>query len=235
MSKFQNKYRIESTRLRNWGYGWNAAYFVTICTGYRICYFGEIQNGVMHFSESGEIARRFWIEIPNHFSFVKLNAFVVMPNHVHGILIIDKPFYGRDNKTIAVQNAENTINAVDTPNLGVSTTIFNAENIRGDNAFFNAENIRGDNAFFNAENIANAIPQKSKYERMKMNWQPGTLGVIINQYKRACTIKIRKINPEFDWQPRFYDIIIRNDDSFTRIRNYIIDNPEKWCGDNFNI
>jgi len=86
MDKFQNKYRIQTTRLKNWDYGWNASYFVTICTVNRECYFGEIMDGKMHFSEIGAKANEYWLEIPKHFPFVKLDVHVVMPNHVHGII-----------------------------------------------------------------------------------------------------------------------------------------------------
>lgn len=88
--KYQNKYRIESARLKNWDYGSNGAYFITICTKNREHYFGEIENKKMKLSELGKLAYEFWKEIPNHFPFVELGNFVVMPNHTHGILIIDK-------------------------------------------------------------------------------------------------------------------------------------------------
>jgi REP element-mobilizing transposase RayT len=91
VSKFQNKYRNESARAPWWDYGRNAAYFVTICTKNRACFFGEITNGEMKFSSIGNIAKQCWIEIPEHFPFVKLGKFVIMPNHIHGIVIIDKP------------------------------------------------------------------------------------------------------------------------------------------------
>ena len=110
------------------------------------------------------------MEIPQHFPFVQLNAFVVMPNHVHGIIVIDR-------------NDDINRDAVQTPKLGVST------------------------------------------------WKSGTLGVIINQYKRAVTINARKINPHFAWQSRYHDHIIRNDKSFERICNYILSNPENWDED----
>ena len=90
MEKFRDKYRIPSSRLQNWDYGWNAPCFVTICTAKMDCYFGEIANRKMQLSDIGKIAQKFWLEIPNHFPFVILDAFVVMPNHVHGIIIIDK-------------------------------------------------------------------------------------------------------------------------------------------------
>lgn len=108
MEKYQNKYRIPSARLHTWNYGSNAPYFVTICTHERECFFGKIVEtpnlGVSNtLSPIGQLAQKYWDEIPNHFPFVKLGAFVVMPNHVHGIIIIDNP--------------------VQTPNLGVSTTL----------------------------------------------------------------------------------------------------------------
>ncbi|MEA3288004.1 MAG: transposase [Candidatus Marinimicrobia bacterium] len=89
--KFKNTYRIESARLRGWDYGSNAAYFVTICTADQNHYFGEIRDGIMHLSEIGEIAQAYWQEIPQHFHFVGFGSYVIMPNHVHGIVIIDKP------------------------------------------------------------------------------------------------------------------------------------------------
>ena len=91
MEKFQNKYRIPSARASWWDYGSNAAYFVTICTQNRIHFFGEIEKQTMVLSALGKHAETCWYDIPNHFPFVQLGAFVVMPDHIHGIVIIDKP------------------------------------------------------------------------------------------------------------------------------------------------
>lgn len=102
--KFQDKYRIPSSRLPNWDYGCNAMYFVTICTAHRECYFGDITDGKMKLSEIGKIAHHYWTEIPNHFPFVELGEFVIMPNHVHGVIIIDKPNGGNGNATVETQN-----------------------------------------------------------------------------------------------------------------------------------
>lgn len=86
--KFQNQFRIESARAQWWNYGWNAAYFVTICTAHREHYFGEIisvetghypvSKNVMKLSEIGQLAEKFWLSIPEHFPFVKLDVFVVL-------------------------------------------------------------------------------------------------------------------------------------------------------------
>ena len=89
-AKFRNKFRIESARKMDWDYGSNAAYFITICTKDRRCYFGEVKHNEMHLSEIGKIADQYWREIPQHFPFVRLENHVVMPNHIHGIVIIEK-------------------------------------------------------------------------------------------------------------------------------------------------
>jgi REP element-mobilizing transposase RayT len=87
--KFRNKYRIATSRLQNWDYSDNGYYFVTICTKERNHYFGEIINNEMNLLEIGKIAQKYWLEIPKHFPFVELDEFVVMPNHIHGIVIIN--------------------------------------------------------------------------------------------------------------------------------------------------
>ncbi len=91
MAKYQNKYRIESARAQWWDYGWNGAYFITICTQNMEHFFGKIVNKKMILSPTGVVADILWHEIPNHSSFVELGDFVVMPNHIHGILILNKP------------------------------------------------------------------------------------------------------------------------------------------------
>ena len=87
--KFRGRYRIASTRMQNWDYGKNGCYFITICTFKRKNYFGDINAGIMNLTEIGEMAVRFWTDIPKHFPFVVLDAFVVMPDHIHGVLIIN--------------------------------------------------------------------------------------------------------------------------------------------------
>ena len=89
--KFKGKYRIPSARWAGWDYGSNAAYFVTICIDDRAHWFGDIVDGGMVLSDLGQVAVECWRAIPDHFPFVVLDGFVVMPNHVHGIIIIDKP------------------------------------------------------------------------------------------------------------------------------------------------
>jgi REP element-mobilizing transposase RayT len=91
MDKYKNKYRNASARAQWWDYGWNGAYFLTICTQNRTHHFGEVIGGNMVLSKMGVIADILWHEIPNHAQHVELGSYIVMPKHIHGILILDKP------------------------------------------------------------------------------------------------------------------------------------------------
>ncbi|MFN6946511.1 MAG: transposase [Cytophagaceae bacterium] len=86
--KFLNKYRIDSARAVWWDYGKKGGYFVTICTQNRKHFFGECKNGKMQLSTMGAIVQGFWYDIPKHFAHVVLGEFQVMPDHIHGILIL---------------------------------------------------------------------------------------------------------------------------------------------------
>lgn len=186
--KFRDIYRIPTTRLQNWDYGADALYFVTICTAHRQCFFGEVENGEMRLSNLGKIAQQFWNEIPNHFPFVLLGEYVVMPNHIHGILTFEKPY------------SRNEMSVIETP-------------------------------LSNNETVS---PKCRRTFNASQKWKTDTLGVVVNQYKRMVTIHARQIVPDFGWQSRFYDHIIRNDSSFLRITSYIEQNPSKWADDKFS-
>lgn len=88
-SKFSpSEHYRRSIRLKGYNYSSEGTYYVTIVTQGRECLFGEIIDGEMYISEYGEIVQQWWNEIPVHFSNVELGAFVIMPNHVHGIIFI---------------------------------------------------------------------------------------------------------------------------------------------------
>jgi REP element-mobilizing transposase RayT len=82
------KHHRRSIRLKGYDYSQRGAYFVTLVTHGRQCLFGQIVDGKMQLNEGGEITHQCWMEIPKHYPHVSLDAFVIMPNHVHGIIII---------------------------------------------------------------------------------------------------------------------------------------------------
>ncbi len=85
-----------SIRLKGYDYSRPGAYFITICTRDRAHLFGEVADGEMRLNAFGEIVRAAWFDLPNHYNHVRLDAFVIMPNHVHSIIILidDHPSVG---------------------------------------------------------------------------------------------------------------------------------------------
>ncbi len=81
-------------RLKNWDYSKDGVYFITICCHNKQKFFGNICNDHFTLSKIGEISTQYWHEIPEHFSHVKLDEFVIMPNHIHGLIILDHSLVG---------------------------------------------------------------------------------------------------------------------------------------------
>ncbi len=114
---FKNIYRIPSARLKHWNYAHEALYFVTICTKNRAPYFGEIQDTILHPTVIGKTAHSEWyksIELRPDMN-LKLGEFVVMPNHIHGIIIIGENKYNQH--TNDHKNSQNQF-APQSKNLG---------------------------------------------------------------------------------------------------------------------
>ena len=82
-------HKRQSMRLKGYDYAKSGLYFITINCFDKNLFFGEIKNGEMNLNDAGEIANKCWLEIPNHFPKVVLHEYVIMPNHIHGIIEID--------------------------------------------------------------------------------------------------------------------------------------------------
>ena len=92
MNDFSEKYKRHSLRLRDYDYSRSGAYYITICTKNKECLLGEIitdKTPLIRLSPIGGIVRKFWLEIPEQFRNVELDEFVIMPNHIHGVIIIN--------------------------------------------------------------------------------------------------------------------------------------------------
>ena len=176
--KFKNTYRIKSARLAEYDYRNEGLYFVTICTKNKFHYFGEIENGNLVLNEIGLIAHTYSAEIPQHFDHVSLDEFVIMPDHMHGIICIEEK------------------REIDRP----SVETYNYKSLQ--------------------------TPKNQHFQNLSAPAK--SLSTIIRAFKSSVTIDSRKINPNFEWQSRFHDHIIRDVQSFDRIRNYIINNPANW-------
>ena len=173
MTLFRQIYRVESARLPGWDYAQAGWYFVTICTKNRERILGDVVDSQIRLSNIGEIVADEWVKTRELRPNVRLDEWVVMPNHIHGIIVIEN----------------------EPP--GVVETHCNAS-------------LRGN--------------YKNKFGPQRNN-----LSSIIRGFKSAATKRIHlSASPVFSWQPRFYDHVIRNENSLNKIRQYIANNPLKW-------
>lgn len=90
--EFLDKFDSNSILFKKYDYSSPGIYFVTICTGDRICYFGNIVDGIMISFPICEVVRNIWLELPERFAYVNLDAFIIMPNHFHGIFVLSKEY-----------------------------------------------------------------------------------------------------------------------------------------------
>lgn len=228
MDRYKNKYRIASARAQWWNYGWSGAYFITICTRQRESFFGKIILNQIIASKSGQLAERFWYEIPNQFPYVELAEFVIMPNHIHGILLLDKPIAGINN-----------VNAEENANQHVETRLIASlqqSQSRDPYPGKKQEILKEKNTKQNTEYASHPKIKQTQNGGFAGNINPmlnDNISRIIRWYKGRCSFEIRKMNVDFAWQPRFYDRIIRNDKEYKRISDYIITNPANWVDDKF--
>lgn len=81
-----NKHHRHSIRLKGFDYAKSGAYFVTICTHNRACLFGDEVQGEIRLNGAGQLVQSVWEGLPDHYSHIEMDAFVIMPNHVHGII-----------------------------------------------------------------------------------------------------------------------------------------------------
>ena len=204
---YKNKYRIDSARLLHWDYGADGYYFVTICAKGGVHYFGEVINGKMNLNKIGYIVKKYFREIPRHYKHMKLDSFIIMPNHIHGILkIINKP--AARNRAVGLPG--NTNNRVETHNCA---------SLRRQNGC--DENQTRDCAL---------LPlYKNQFGPQSKN-----LAAAIRAFKSSVKKFANQNNFEFQWQARFYDHIIKDETALFNIRDYIKTNPEKWERDRNN-
>jgi len=100
--------RRNSLRAGAYNYAWAGSYFVTICVNDRLPRFGQVIDGEMSLNDPGTMVANEWQRLPERFSFVQIDAFVVMPNHWHGIVVIDSCTSEFDPQNQAHRNRANT-------------------------------------------------------------------------------------------------------------------------------
>ena len=238
MEKFKNKYRIPSNRKPNYDYSANGLYFITICTQHRICNLGEIvgddvdihgheyqrheyqrhkyqrdeskrnESQRMALSDFGKIVDIEWNRSFEIRQELILHEYIIMPNHLHAIVEIFKNDEIKNENTDHIENDKD-----DNANLEIGTEII----------------IPDDGAL--------------KIKRNPPVRLPKSISSFIGGFKSAVNTKIDDFIDEHDlqipkynrqnhfFQPNYHDHIIRNKHEYERIKNYIINNPDKWNQD----
>jgi REP element-mobilizing transposase RayT len=258
MNKFRNKYRIPSARAQWWDYRRAGAYFITICTQNRVHYFGEIENGQMRLSEIGKIAETEWLKTFELRPDMNLyqGEFVVMPNHFHAIIGIGQNEFNTPSRGMG----RDAMHCVSTFELRPDMNLYQGEFVVMPNHFHAIIGI-GENEFNTpsrgmGRDAMHCVstphephkphephephkphephePHEPHKPQNQFGPQSKNLASVVRGFKSSVTIAARKINPDFAWQTRFHDHIIRNDESFENISNYIINNPANWQEDKF--
>jgi REP element-mobilizing transposase RayT len=161
----------------------------------------------MTLSPIGIIAQSCWYEIPQHFPFVELGAFITMPNHIHGIVIINK-------QVIKMMDANVIMDA------NVETQNFASLQKPPQKPPQNPP----------PQNPPSPPPSPNPN---KFGPQSQNLASIVRGYKIGVTKNARPIHSDFAWQPRFHDRVIRDDTEYQRINDYIENNAQNWENDKF--
>lgn len=168
MTRYKNQFRIETARLSSWNYSLPGYYFVTICVKDRLPAFGRMNGIAVLLNPLGKIVFSSWQELSSHHNKIDPDLIVIMPDHVHGIVIIKES--------------------------GVSNI-----------SFQNSENVHS-------------------------NMAPDSLEVVIRSFKSAVTRWAHANDySNFSWQSRYYDHIIRTEEEYLSVCNYILTNPNRYA------
>ena len=172
----------KSIRLKNYDYSQAGLYFITLCTQNRLHLFGEIVDDAMVLNDAGQMVWDEWYKAEKIRDEIKMHEFVVMPNHIHGIVEITVGANGRS--------------PIQSP----------------------------------AQSPLQSSP-------IKKSMQPRSIGSLVGGFKSSFTTKMNHMDgtPKRQlWQRNYWEHIIRNDNEYQRITQYIMDNPKKWALDKLN-
>ena len=220
------------SRWEYWDYGKAAAYFITIVAKDRNHFFGKIKNEKMQLSNIGVLADVLWYEIKNHAKNVSLDTFIIMPNHIHGILILNKDSHEVQTRHALSHQPQSETDHLSPETDQVRTRHALSHQPQSDTNHISPETdqVRTRHALSQQTSSQQLSPGQKRFQNQGKN----TVSSIIGSYKSAVTRHARRLGYEFAWQPRFHDHIIRNEQAYINISNYIINNPIKWQEDKFH-
>jgi len=222
------KHNRQSIRLKGYDYAQSGLYFITICCHNRACLFGHIENGIMIMNQYGKIAHNHWkktIEIRNN---IELHEFVVMPNHIHGIIQISRR---------GVSHTPHVYNEMGLTN-NIPTNDFHSSSLQG---------VCDTPHTYNEMGLTNNIPTNDFHSSplqgvcdTPLRSPSQTIGAIIRGYKSSVTKQLNLMGyNDTIWQRNYHEHIIGNKQSYIHISNYITNNPangiKMYCNKSTNL
>ncbi len=202
-----------SARLVDFDYSTGGGYYVTVCTANRKPIFGEVLNGEVVLNNFGEMARDEWMRTGDVRDNVEIDEFVIMPNHIHGIIIIKPDDIEMSGRRGVLHTPVSQI--CEQP----ATT--------------------GQRDLHSRIDGGTKTGQRSWPLRVDgMPKSPSeNLGAFIRGYKSAVTSRIWKLTGDKSpiWQRNYYEHVIRTENDLNNIRKYIHENPENWEHDEYHF
>ena len=205
-----------SVRLQDYDYSSDGLYFITICTADKKCIFGRVHNGEMILNDWGKIARDCLLEIPKHFQKVKILEYIIMPNHVHFIIVIDS------YKPTSIDK----IKLINTNIVGAGGAA-----LHGPVGAHNCAPLcqRHDDIIVCSAN--NGAQLCAPTQKRKFGDKLNTLAAAIRGYKSTVSKQIGRSV----FQRNYYEHIIRDNNEHGDIATYIINNPATWDADKLYV
>lgn len=217
-----------SLRLKGYDYSQAGLYFITVCCQDRACLFGDVVLGDMILNDAGNMINKQWLKLSQRFNHIQLHEYVIMPNHFHAIIEIIPVgatlVVAQNNTDIQYQN-----------NVGIPLVGIQNKNPVGV-PLVGIQN----NGIQNKKPVG--IPlvgiQKGQPQGLPLR---KTIGDIMDAFKSITTVEyIRGVNTKnwlsFNgrlWQRNYYEHIIRHEQSYQNLSEYICNNPAKWLDDKF--
>jgi putative transposase len=225
----KNIHHRRSIRLKGYDYSQAGLYFITICVQDRKCLFGEIVDGEMILNDAGKMADNEWVKIPERFTNVQLHEYIVMPNHFHAVMEIVGATLVVAQNTHTNPVAQNTHTNPVAQNTHTNPVAQNTHT----NPVAQNETVDPDN-----ETVDN---EKGQPQGIAPTAKPKTVGDMVGAFQSIATVEyIRGVKQlgwqTFNgklWQRNYYEHIIRDEQSYQRISDYIINNPKNWKDDKF--
>jgi REP element-mobilizing transposase RayT len=235
-----------SIRLKGYDYSRAGLYFITICVKDRACLFGEIVGATlvvaqkmdaqktdaptMILNDAGKMVESEWLKLPKRFKNIELHEYVVMPNHFHAILEIVTKI---DDATVGATLVVAQNNVVDQNNVGDNAV---AQNDDPDNQ---QSDISCNQQKGQPQGIAPTATVTTTTTKNMVNGK--TVGDMVGAFQSIVTVNYIRGVKTLGWKPfngklwqrNYWEHIIRDEQSYQRISNYIINNPAKWSDDKF--